>query len=231
MKKGTQLIPTPINQKFGRLTIISDAKPSQPLTKGGRSQRQVICLCDCGKEVVIKLNSIKRGHTKSCGCLHGIDRKGRSHEKIFKLWKRIIYRCYNESYPNHHRYGGRGIVVSDEWLNSFDKFEQHCLECGYDPNLTIDRINNDGNYEYGNIRFVTTAENNLNRVITEAQNNANTNKASKPVMCLETKEVFKSKAKAAKHVNCTKAGIRASIKRGIRCKGFHWIEVITNEEI
>lgn len=83
--------------------------------------------------------------------------------KIYKLWGTIKYRCYNQNYRYYHRYGGRGIVVCDEWKNDALAFINWALANGYSDGLQIDRINNDGNYEPSNCRFVTSQENNLNR--------------------------------------------------------------------
>lgn len=219
MKKGPKPQAAPIRQRFGRLIVTDDAESS---FSSGRSHRQVKCICDCGKEIIVQLRTIKNGHTKSCGCLHGVDREGRSRDKIHILWKRIIYRCYNKHYHCYPRYGGRGIIVSDEWLNSFLAFEQHCLECGYDPKLTIDRINNDGNYERGNIRFVTRSDNNLNRTTTQRQNDANAAKPSKPLMCQETGQVFKSAREASLSFRCNRTNVCRAIKSGGTCKGYHF---------
>jgi hypothetical protein len=85
--------------------------------------------------------------------------------KVYKLWGTIKYRCYNSNYRYYHRYGGRGIIVCDEWKNDALEFITWALANGYEEGLSIDRIDNDGNYEPINCRFVTAQVNNLNRAL------------------------------------------------------------------
>ena len=85
--------------------------------------------------------------------------------KVYKLWSTIKYRCYNKNYKYFNRYGGRGIIVCTEWINDPLMFINWAMKNGYKDGLTIDRINNDGNYEPSNCRFVSQQINNLNRGI------------------------------------------------------------------
>lgn len=84
-------------------------------------------------------------------------------KKLYHRYYKIKERCYNPKSKSYHRYGGRGIKMCDEWFNSYDSFEKWCFANGYRDDLAIDRIDNDGDYEPDNCRFVTLKENNQNR--------------------------------------------------------------------
>lgn len=123
----------------------------------------------CKKEIQRNLGSGKRD--SSCGChahvTHGYSRcnDGKAHE-LFNLWRGIHKRCYSPHYEHAHRYGGRGIIVCEEWHDS-GTFIAWALVNGWQKGLQIDRINNDGDYEPTNCRFVTCAENNRNQSTTK----------------------------------------------------------------
>ncbi len=120
------------------------------------------CKCSCGNEVVTHGRSLVNGHCKSCGCLKNKDKdinseyKGLSHTRIFGIWKGMRQRCNNPKCASYPLYGGRGIKLCEEWnegSNGFFRFLRWSLENGYRPDLSIDRINNDGNYEPSNCRW------------------------------------------------------------------------------
>jgi hypothetical protein len=150
-------------QTFGRLTVISYAR-----TEKGTALWN--CLCVCGNEKVVCTASLRRGKTKSCGCLSAdanrdssVKRKihGMSHTSEHNIWLAIIQRCTNPKNQAWERYGGRGITICDRWLNSFANF---FADMGPRPvGLSIDRINNDGGYEPGNCRWATRLEQSRNR--------------------------------------------------------------------
>ena len=141
-------------QKFGRLIAI---EPTEKRSNDGSIIWR--CFCDCGNECFAASPSLRRGDTKSCGCLK--KERARTHYGMrntpaYKAWKNMIQRCEN---PNNSRYkdwGGRGISVSEE----FHDFQTWYDHIGPKPGTEYsqDRINNDGNYERGNIRWATREE-------------------------------------------------------------------------
>ena len=115
------------------------------------------CECICGKEVINPASRIINGEAISCGC-----RQNKIHElsrsRIYHLYYTMLSRCYNEKIAAYKHYGGRGIKVCEEWYNEnktgFINFYQWAINNGYDDELSIDRINVDGNYEPSNCRWV-----------------------------------------------------------------------------
>ena len=136
----------------------------------------VCCLCECGIERDVKISSLINGSSKSCGCLHRenlikrITKHGFVHEPLYKSWKRMIKRCYDENNASYCDYGKRGIQVCEEWRNDYLSYKNWSLENGYKEDLSLDRINNDGNYEPINCRWadlITQANNKRNNVFIE----------------------------------------------------------------
>ena len=84
--------------------------------------------------------------------------------RLYGIWSNIKTRCYNVNDPHYERWGAKGVVMCDQWRNDFKVFYDWAMSHGYSDELTIDRINNDGNYEPSNCRWVTLAENNRNKV-------------------------------------------------------------------
>lgn len=144
------------NQRYGRLTTVRKSG----VDKYGCSMWQ--CRCSCGNLTEARCTSLKLGRKKSCGCIHREItvkrnyRHGMSGEPIYFVWHQIKMRCLNQTHKRFSDYGGRGIKVCDRWL----KFENFFQDMGSPPlkKLTIDRINNDGNYEPSNCRWATYKE-------------------------------------------------------------------------
>jgi hypothetical protein len=146
-------------QRFGKLVVVSMAGKTKYW------DRKWLCKCDCGGDALVLGGNLKRGHTTSCGCsrIDAITSHGGCGSRLYTIWSLMIRRCEKEYDGRYHRYGGRGISVCDEWRNSFEVFRDWAMENGYEPTLTIDRINNDGNYEPANCRWATLKDQAQNR--------------------------------------------------------------------
>ena len=125
-----------------------------------------LCECKCGKLFVTDGWKVRNGKTKSCGCLSRelfikrATKHGMSESRIYHTHRGMLARCYNKNSVEYHNYGGRGIIVCDEWRGKegFEEFLKWSLENGYKENLSIDRINVNGNYEPQNCRWATQKE-------------------------------------------------------------------------
>lgn len=150
------------NLQFGRLLVIC-------LTKKRRYGGAVwLCRCICGNLVEIRSGGLHDGQTKSCGCLQkeGASRRRKAEilhgdcgTSLYYTWKAMKSRCFNPHDKVYRRYGGRGITVCGEWKSDYPTFKKWATANGHQDNLTIDRINNDGNYEPNNCQFLTRSEN------------------------------------------------------------------------
>lgn len=150
-------------QKFGRLTVL------YRLHNHHKKHTYWLCVCECGNLVEVYGNSLKNGNTKSCGCLHKETISSlncthhKSNVKLYKVWNAMKQRCHNKNNKRYKDYGGRGIAVCSEWKDDFMSFYNWALSNGYKDNLTIDRINNNGNYEPNNCRLVDKKQQARNR--------------------------------------------------------------------
>lgn len=151
-----------LGQKFTRLTVISES----PIRSKAGNVRWV-CRCDCGTETMVETASLRRGTTKSCGCLrkeifiNNATKHGYSKKTEHIAWEGMKRRCSNKNDRAYKHYGDRGITVCARWLNSFEAFLR---DVGNRPSSkhSIDRIDNNGNYEPGNVKWSTQKEQNNN---------------------------------------------------------------------
>jgi len=147
-------------ERFGRLTVIKEVEGY--MSPGGQTKRKFLFKCDCGNEKEILLADVRGGNSKSCGCVERNFKHGLRKHYLYDTWNGMKQRCLNTNHKGYDDYGGRGIKVCDRWLNSFPNFLEDMGEKP-GPEYSIDRIDNDGNYEPDNCRWATPSQQVLNQ--------------------------------------------------------------------
>lgn len=139
-----------MEEKYGMLRVVSE----DGINRHGKKLWR--CLCDCGNVTTTVASDVRTGHTRSCGCQKHVG-NGRTHGKrrtrLYAIWCNMKARCDNSANPSYHNYGGRGIAYCPQWST----FENFARDVGDPPEntLTLDRVNNNGDYEPGNVRWVS----------------------------------------------------------------------------
>ncbi|PFP30231.1 hypothetical protein COJ96_05830 [Bacillus sp. AFS073361] len=184
-------------RQFGRLTAIRKVIIN--------NRGHYVCRCECGNERIIRGDSLVGGKSKSCGCLSpDVNQEvhkthGDSATRLYNIYHKMISRCYHKENDRFHRYGQRGISICNEWLNDYESFKEWSLSNGYTDDLSIDRINNDGNYEPSNCRWTT--------VIVQSNNTSRTRK-------IEFNGEIKSISEWCRELNYSYGTTRKLLKQG-----------------
>lgn len=151
-------------QKFGRLTALYKLNNYHD-----KKHTKWLCICECGNLKEANYDHLRNNKTKSCGCyrkektkeLHS--KPSKCYTRLYKTWQNMKDRCYNKNKDSYKNYGSNGIVVCDEWKHNFETFYDWAMDNDYRENLTIDRIDPNGNYEPSNCRWLTIEDQQRNR--------------------------------------------------------------------
>lgn len=155
--------------QFGRLTVVCEGP--RHVTPSGYTIRTWRCNCQCGAQKDVDGKSLISGKTSSCGCLQRETTANRNYthhqskSRLYSIWKGMMGRCYNPKAAAYSNYGGRGIHVCDEWhgADGVIKFSEWAETHGYEDSLTLDRIDNDGDYRPDNCRWATISQQSNNK--------------------------------------------------------------------
>ena len=162
-----------VGKRFGRLTVCGEAPPRVWQSPKRRVvKRHFECICDCASASLVGMENLRSGLTRSCGCLHeetiakGRHKHGDARKKArapeYAVWANMIGRCERPSVQRFKHYGGRGITVCRRWRDSYEAFLSD-MGRKPTPKHSIDRIDVNGNYEPGNCRWATSAQQRANQ--------------------------------------------------------------------
>lgn len=156
-----------VGKRFGRLTVLRQVEDY--VSPGGAHFHMWLCQCNCGNQIKVITHDLMSGHTQSCGCLGKEKRRksatkhGLSKTPLYAKYNSILDRCYNPNNKEYKNYGGRGIKMCDEWRDDFTKFYAWAIETHWEPNLTIERIDVNGNYSPDNCTWLTIQQQQSNK--------------------------------------------------------------------
>ncbi len=168
MEKFRKSFQNLIGHKFGKLTVLK-------FNRRENNRTYWECKCDCGNIIIVRADALKGGQN-SCGCVRneehrelcrqlGYSRKthGLCNTRIYRIWAGMKSRCYNPTNKRYKYYGGRGIIICQEWKDNFENFYDWAINNNYADDLTIDRINVNGNYTPDNCRWADWLTQSRNR--------------------------------------------------------------------
>ena len=198
-----------VGKRYGYLTI----------TGYDRKEREFICRCDCGTiGKLVKPSFLFNGKVQTCGrecAIHNGKYDGRSKNRTYRIWVGMIARCYNEKNVSYKSYGKRGISVCDEWRNDYWSFHKWSLENGYADDLTIDRIDSDGNYEPSNCRWATYQQQRDNERDPYTLVNRPKFKTGKTIKQYEVRGVWRSKPEWCSIYGVSEPFVTYRMKKGM----------------
>lgn len=141
-------------EKYNKLTVIETFR--KPRNNGG-TRLMAKCLCDCGTERIVQVDNLKNNHTQSCGChkkkIH--TKHGLAYHPLYKVWEGIVNRCYAPNAEVYKFYGARGIGMCQTWRSDPKSFIEWAISQGWKEGLSVDRTNNNGNYDPENCQITT----------------------------------------------------------------------------